>query len=326
MFARFRFQSKRRTRDENDLPDAASLSSIAATAPEQSMNEPEAASPVTSAAKKPKRQAATASEVVVPPYSKWQERWHGICDECFRNAVKCTHYPEQMLRLLIVGHNPSDHAWTSEYKYHLAQLRCDNPSNRMWSLIVGNLHGLSWQGILPPDSPVAIQNAMPYLVGVGFTSIGLEPGNDAAKYGKQTMQRWKNDFFRRLREHTRRVCATSSQQQLLKSERSVKTESCQCSTHGPMLIAFSGKRQFSFLFSPPLKKIEHYGKQTRLPDDWPHECVAQSEVWVLPSSSGRSALTHEQRSAPYRQLAQRFHDLPWPPQNETSNAENVKQE
>lgn len=35
-------------------------------------------------------------------------------------------------------------------------------------------------------------------------------------------------------------------------------------------------------------------------------------MWVLPSSSGRSALTHEQRSTPYRQLADRLHTIPWP--------------
>lgn len=56
----------------------------------------------------------------------------------------------------------------------------------MWSLIVGSLPPLTWKGILPADTPVSMQNAMPYLHGVGFTSIGLEPGNDAAKYGKAT--------------------------------------------------------------------------------------------------------------------------------------------
>lgn len=44
----------------------------------------------------------------------------------------------------------------------------------MWSLIVGSLPPLSWNGILPAGSPVTLQNAMPYLFGIGFTSIGLE--------------------------------------------------------------------------------------------------------------------------------------------------------
>jgi thymine-DNA glycosylase len=79
-----------------------------------------------------------------------------------------------------------------------------------------------------------------------------------------------------------------------------------------MLIAFSGKRQFSHLFTPPLAKVEHYGRQTRLPPGWPRECLDGCEVWVLPSSSGRAAMTTEQRAVPYQQLAERFHQLPWP--------------
>lgn len=78
-------------------------------------------------------------------------------------------------------------------------------------------------------------------------------------------------------------------------------------------------------------QIESYGVQTRLPQEWPRECVLESEVWVLPSSSGRSALTHEQRSTPYRQLAERLHSIPWPledvvhaePKHEDVNAEDI---
>lgn len=69
---------------------------------------------------------------------------------------------------------------------HAGGFSYSNPTNRMWSLIVGSLAPLSWGGILPADTPVSMQNAMPYLYGVGFTSIGLEPGNDAAKYSKAT--------------------------------------------------------------------------------------------------------------------------------------------
>lgn len=117
---------------------------------------------------------------------------------------------------------------------------------------------------------------------------------------------WKNDFFRRLRAHTKRVCENEH------STNGTTSDSPCTLSHGPLLIAFSGKRQFSFLFSPPLAKVESYGRQTRLPQDWPHDCVCESEVWVLPSSSGRSALTHEQRSTPYKQLAERLHEIPWP--------------
>lgn len=70
---------------------------------------------------KKRREVALGADTTLPlqeapasaPRSKWQERWHGICDACFAAAVKCTHHDEHLLRLLIVGHNPSDHAWQS---------------------------------------------------------------------------------------------------------------------------------------------------------------------------------------------------------------------
>eukprot|EP00644_Phytophthora_capsici_P012516 jgi/Phyca11/112830/e_gw1.23.240.1 len=217
-----------------------------------------------------------------PASGKWQERWHGICDDCFERAQPCVHYPEHRLRLLIVGHNPSDHAWKTGYSY-------SNPTNRMWMLLTGTLSPHSWEGILPSTARIPEQNILPLVHGVGFTSIGMEPGNDASKYGKRTMEAWRDSFFRRLRRH---ACDLP---------------------HAPILVAFSGKRQFSWLFSPPLSKIENYGKQTRLPPGWPHELRADSEVWVLPSSSGRAAMTTAQRTLPYQQLAERLREIPWGP-------------
>ena len=47
-----------------------------------------------------------------------------------------------------------------------------------------------------------------------------------------------------------------------------------------------------------------------LPPNWP--LPSSCEVWVLPSSSGRAAMTREQRSEPYERLADRFNVIPWP--------------
>jgi hypothetical protein len=35
--------------------------------------------------------------------------------------------------------------------------------------------------------------------GVGFTDAGMEPGNDANKYGRAVMKAWKEDLYARLR-------------------------------------------------------------------------------------------------------------------------------
>ncbi|EEY53537.1 uncharacterized protein PITG_07211 [Phytophthora infestans T30-4] len=218
------------------------------------------------------------SEDTADATPSWQERWHAICDDCFEQAQPCLHHPERRLRLLIVGHNPSDHAWKTGYSY-------SNPTNRMWMLLTGTLSPHSWEGIVPSTARIDEQNILPDVHGVGFTSIGLEPGNDASKYGKATMEAWRTSFFQRLRRHAL--------------------------PHAPILIAFSGKRQFSYLFSPALSKIESYGKQSKLPPGWPHELRADSEVWVLPSSSGRAAMTTAQRTLPYQQLAERLRQIPW---------------
>lgn len=51
-----------------------------------------------------------------------------------------------------------------------------------------------------------------------------------------------------------------------------------------------------------------------------------SEVWVLPSSSGRAAMTTEQRVRPYQQLAERFHQIPWGESEAISSVVVVKDE
>jgi hypothetical protein len=52
------------------------------------------------------------------------------------------------------------------------------------------------------------------------------------------------------------------------------------------------------------------GPQAHLPPGWP--LPPATEVWVLTSTSGASALTNEARAAPYRQLAARLAEIPWP--------------
>lgn len=65
-----------------------------------------------------------------------------------------------------------------------------------------------------------------------------------------TVSRWRDDFFRRLRLHAKQVC--EAQHSGMKND----TSDGRCDQpHAPMIIAFSGKRQFTWLFTPPLKKV-----------------------------------------------------------------------
>ncbi|ETL82822.1 hypothetical protein L917_17089 [Phytophthora nicotianae] len=296
IFDRFRFGAKRE-RDEDTVD--------AIPCVEDNCNDTAESVADVFAKRTKNRHKEPESEKEAQASGKWQERWHAICDDCFEQALPCVHYPERRLRLLIVGHNPSDHAWKTGYSY-------SNPTNRMWMLLTGTLSPHSWEGVVPSTASIMEQNILPTVHGVGFTSIGLVPGNDASKYGKATMEAWRDSFFQRLRRHAAQVCLNDHDAIVKQEDEGEEAQQTECTLpHAPILIAFSGKRQFSWLFSPPLSKIENYGKQTRFPPGWPRELRADSEVWVLPSSSGRAAMTTAQRTLPYQQLAERLHQIPW---------------
>ncbi len=230
------------------------------------------------------RQATFGRETLLQPViasdgGVWRERFSSVCDDCYRSAVHCPHFNEAPLTLLIIGHNPSDHTWSTGFPY-------SNPSNRFWKLLVdgGVLPTVIPHGIDPADKwTPAAANRLPDLLGIGITDVGCEPGSEADKYPRATMLRWRADLFARLRAHRHRA------------------------GRAPAVVAFTGVRQFSQLFEPPLKRLERFGRQTVegnvsvLPPGWPYrDC--NTEVFVLPSSSGRAAFTAKDRLAPYREL------------------------
>lgn len=78
----------------------------------------------------------------------------------------------------------------------------------------------------------------------------------------------------------------------------------------PAFVAFTGKSHFVALFAPAQRvKSVPFGEQAVLPAGWP---LRTSRVWVLPSPSGRAALTDADRSAPYAALGRAIAPLPWP--------------
>ena len=130
---------------------------------------------------------------------RWRERYSAVCEACFDQTVPCPHYLELPLRLLIVGHNPSEHAFTSGYAY-------SNPTNRMLALLNGTFGSVSpWPSIMPADWTFMHQNWLPLHKGVGLTDLGTEPGNDAAAYKPAVLLRWRDDMFVAIRGHLRRV-------------------------------------------------------------------------------------------------------------------------
>ena len=47
----------------------------------------------------------------IAPPARWRERHAPACEACEAARVPCVHHPEVPLKLLIIGHNPSEHSW-----------------------------------------------------------------------------------------------------------------------------------------------------------------------------------------------------------------------
>ena len=171
--------------------------------------------------------------------------------------------PEEPLRLLFIGHNPSQAAWTSGHYYA-------NPSNRFWSL-------LELSGIIARETRTPADWELPAAAGIGFCDLGRVSGNDSSLFTRAVLRVWRDDLFERLAGHAGRAGA------------------------GPQVVAFTGKRQWKVLFEPQLPRCEHGEQPSGLrPQGWP---LPASGVWVLPSTSGRAAMSNRQRSLPYYELA-----------------------
>ncbi|KXZ56817.1 hypothetical protein GPECTOR_1g736 [Gonium pectorale] len=193
------------------------------------------------------------------------------------------------LRLVIVGHNPSEHAWQSGHYY-------SNPSNLMWRILIST-------GIAPPGTRGAEDDdRLPREAGVGFLDVGCgHPGTDSSSFASEVFDAWSRAFYSRLKAHMARAAASIG---------------CTCGLCGaPRLVAFSGKRQFLELLNVGRSgrdraKTVEFGPQSELPRGWPFP--RSTEVWVCSSTSGAAAMTKEQREGPYKRLAERLAREEWP--------------
>ena len=247
---------------------------------------------------------------VAPAPARWRERYAPVCAACEAARTPCAHTRERPLRLLVCGHNPSDHSWMSGFSY-------SNPSNNFWRLLVTG-------EIIPKDWTAEDCPRLQRELGIGFTDAGTVPGNDAAKYNRKTMLAWRADLYARLRGH---LCRVADAERLSDREspghdpeqtRSFTVEDSARAAergYGPAVVAFAGKRQYGQLFDRVPKRVET-GKQDpdALPPGWPFRAEGEgaTEVWVLPSSSGRAAMTKQAREGPYIELGVRLRGVAWP--------------
>ena len=145
-----------------------------------------------------------------------------------------------------------------------------NPSNLFWRL-------MRESELIPEHFLGVCDDQMVTELSFGFTDVIRVPGSDASKINRMDFIEQRDEFYNRISVHASRIKSY------------------------PRVIAFIGKRQFAQLFDPPLKSTK-FGIQSKVPKSLPIE----SEIWVLPSSSGRAAMKWTDRLKPYQKLSKRM--------------------
>ena len=151
---------------------------------------------------------------------------------------------------------------------------------------------------------------MPDRVGIGFIDLGIgNPGTQSSAFSSEEIQRGWLKGEGGFETHVASHIATAS-----------SSIGCVCGKCGaPRIVAFTGKRQYIEVLNAsrraagdkPAKTVP-IGIQSEVPTHagWPFPST--TEVWVLTSTSGASALTNEARIKPYADLAAALQDVPWP--------------
>jgi thymine-DNA glycosylase len=184
----------------------------------------------------------------------------------------------------------------------------------MWALLfkAGITHRL-----LKPEE----DGTLPITAGIGFTDLGFgNAGTHSHLFKSQTLQLWRASLYERLLAHATRAAVTvaaaangtADASEVAAAAAAVADFSQGC----PKVVAFSGKRQWQELFfGTPEAKAQaasiQYGVQSIRPPGWPYSADI-TQVIVLTSSSGASALTNEQREAPYKLLGSMLSSIEWP--------------
>ena len=122
----------------------------------------------------PARLGDVPAPFVAPPPARYRDRVAAVCKDCFSGRKVCRCFPEKRLFCLLVGHNPSDHAWASGYMY-------SNPTNNFLRLLTGTLGKSRWPGLLPHHATLKRQNSMPLADGVGLIDVNTDVRGRAAR-------------------------------------------------------------------------------------------------------------------------------------------------
>lgn len=150
-------------------------------------------------------------------------------------------------------------------------------SNRFWPLL--RQTGLVPEHLSKPEKFAQL----PQAVGIGFIDLFVTCGSDASKVGEPGGPSWRADFSERLARGTKGIAPSI----LCPASKIVANK---------LLTGFKGE----------------YGP-AGVGKDWGIAAAESSQIWVMPSTSGRASLSWQQRLEPFQRLADHIHDtLPWP--------------
>lgn len=166
------------------------------------------------------------------------------------------------LRIIFVGHNPSERSWDLEAPYA-------HPTNKFWRLL--REAQLVPENLCKPEE----YKKLVHVSGIGFIDLFVVKGSDASKVRKDAFKNglWKQDFCSRLTTGTGGVAPHAL--------------CCVSKIVAKKLLGNWGG---------------HFG-QVGTGQDYGINGAKSSTIWVLPSTSGRAAMTWEARLAPFKELA-----------------------
>ena len=176
------------------------------------------------------------------------------------------------MHTLFIGHNPSDSTWNTGHYFA-------NPTNRFWKLITQSGLGDSVQTENEAEI-IQINDDMMVMCGFGFTDFIETPGNDANGIEMAEILANRDIFLKRIENYTN--CINSQLKR----------------------ICFVGKKQWKQQFTQVLSRCEHGLQDENLrPSHWPEQ-INNLDIWVLPSPSGRSVISNNERLKPYELLSE----------------------
>ena len=207
------------------------------------------------------------------PSTKNEElRVYATTVQNYRAKIPDVTIGDSPMHTLFIGHNPSNSTWETGHYFA-------NPTNRFWKLI--NESGLrdsvqlnNYAGI------IQINDDMMVKCGFGFTDFIETPGNDANAIEMAEILANRDVFIKRIENY-----ANDINSQL-------------------KWICFVGKKQWKQQFTPILSRCEHGLQDHDLrPSHWPEQ-INNLDIWVLPSPSGRSVISNNERLKPYELLSE----------------------